>query len=758
MYYHRIANRNGIPSSVPEIGEDLPHTDPHLRADGLPEFSHVTIEKCIATIGKQALDVEKTVQRCEALLQQPADPNAPAAAVDLFADVLRPIEASEAQLEITWGLAKCLYLGNSSRMPTKSYMQINERARKARYNKFNSPQLYATVMAALDQPADTFDAQQRRLLEKFEREGRLNGVALAASERAVLYETMEKLRQLRARYQSNVDAAVRKFAHTIDDYAVVRDFPTDVLQSMAPDAAQPTEGPWTVTLAPSVYTRFLEHCAERPLRWTVWQAQTRKCSGFTDKALTNSVHLEEIRALRRRQAQLLGYETFADMSMATKMAGSVAEVRHVLDDLRSAARPAQQRELDELQAFAATAGGDKKAAALEACDVPFWRRKLMRAQHRFDEDVIREYFPLPRVLDGAFGVFGDLFGVRIERRDAVSAWHADVQFYDVFEATPGGGGGGGEPIAGFYLDLYARDADKLRQRNGNVVGVRQRDGGGAGQTTTAGRSIPLAALIFDFAVPLYGKPSLLGAGDVRALFARFGHGLQHLLTRVRYNDLAGMSNIEWDAVGVSAHVASGLLRNADVLTRLSGHFASGERLPVELAQSVGAAERTLAGWQLSQELYVAALDLELNARTAFWLEVVRDLWPKYQVLALDKRDAHPCSMVECVSGSWAAAYYGHVWSRVMAADVCEAFDEAAAEPGDAAAAVRRVGQRYRETFLALGGARHAAEVFRQFRGRDPSTRPLLRALGLEGAAAAASAVDVPTEGTGSVDSKSTATV
>lgn len=466
-----------------------------------------------------------------------------------------------------------------------------------------------------------------------------------------------------------------------------------------------------MTLAPNHYARFLEHCPDRTLRWNVWQAQQRKCSGYADKSLVNSVNLEEIRGLRHRQAQLLGYATYADMSMATKMAGSVHEVRALLDGLLAAARPAQERELAELAAFA-TAGGHP--GALEHCDVPYWRRKWLRSVHRYDEDAIREYFPLPAVLSGAFAVFGELFGVRIEAREAVSTWHPDVQFYDVFDDTVGGGA---TPVAGFYLDLYARDADKLRQRQGNVVGVRQRE-------------VPLAALVFDFAVPLYGKPSLLGYADVRALFARFGHAMQHLLTRAKHSDLAGWSNIEWDAVGVSGEVAAGLVRADGVLERLSGHFASGERLPAELRQAVEASERQMAGYALSQELYVAALDVELHAQQRFWLEVVRELWPRYQVIGLDKHDGHPCSLTDVVSGSWSAAYFGHVWSRVVAADVCGAFEEARTAPGDGEANVRAVGRRYRETFLALGGARHAGEVFRAFRGRDPSTRALLRQLGL----------------------------
>lgn len=397
-----------------------------------------------------------------------------------------------------------------------------------------------------------------------------------------------------------------------------------------------------------------------------------------------------------------------------------------------------------MQEFAANGGHN---GPLEPCDVPYWRRKLLRTQHGYDEDTIREYFPLPRVLEGALAAFADLFGVRCVRRDGVAAWHTDVQFYDVFEESADGVVGA-QPIAGFYLDLYSRDADKPRQRQGNVVSIRQR----------GGANVPLAALIFDFAVPLYGKPSLLAFADVRALFERFGHALQLLLTRVEHGDLAGMANIEWDAVGVSANVMAGLVRGDEMLARVSGHFASGERLPAELGRAIGAGDRALAGYGLAQELWVAALDVELHTQQAFWLEVVRDLWPKYQVLALDKKAAQPCSLTDIVSGSWAAAYYGHVWSRVVAADVCGAFEEARIG-AEADAEVRKVGRRYRETFLALGGARHASEVFRQFRGRDPSTRALLRKLGLaEGGAAAAAAATRTGGEAGAVDETKPVTV
>lgn len=493
----------------------------------------------------------------------------------------------------------------------------------------------------------------------------------------------------------------------------VREFPIDVLQQMAADPMNPTKGPWKATLQPRIFNNFLEHCQDRTQRWNVWQANVRKSSGQTDKALSNSVHVENIRHLRQTQAKLLGYPTFVDMSMETKMAGTAENVRTMLAHLLHSARPAQEQELKTLEQFAAEKGGH--SGRLELHDIPFWSRKHLKSTCQYDEDVLREYFPLPRVLDGMFSLVERLFQIRIEERQAVDTWHEDVRFFDVFDLSAAGGT---KPVAGFYLDLYSREDDKIRNTDGLMVGVRNR--------CRTSDNCPLAAMIFNLPDPLYGKPSLLAFDDVRRLFQKFGHSLQHLLTRVGYSEMAGLSNIEWDSVEVTSHVMSHLLYHPATIEQISGHYASDEAIPAELVAAIQGGRRHLAGYRLCRELYAARLDLELHSRKDFWFEVVKSLWNEYNVVALDKKDAHPCSFTEIFSGDWAAAYYSHVWSRMIAADIYSAFYEA----GTDAAEFEAVGKRFRDTYLALGGSLHAGEVFRRFRGRDPSPKALLKTMGL----------------------------
>lgn len=712
--------------SVPEIGEDLPDVNPLLRKDGLPEFNSLSIEKCVAVLGKQALDAEKCINNIEQTLSKPDNVQ-----IDAFTDILNPIENVSAQLETTWGLAKTLYMGNSSVMPTKSYMSMHERARNASIAKFNSP----IITKALKQRRtddQSLSEQNKRLLDKYLLESKLNGVELSEKDLSILQETMNQLQQEKTKFKDKLDISIKRFSHTITDYNLVREFPMEFLQSIAADPLNPSKGPWQIGLHENCYQNFMEHCQDRKLRWNVWQANIIKASGFTERLLMTSVHIEEIRFLRKSQAKILGFPSFAEMSMKTKMAGSVENIQTMIGNLLASARGAQERELADLQAFAEKNGFN---ARLEPYDIPYWRRKALRGIHNFDEELIREYFPLPKVLSGLFGIVETLFGIKIhERTDNVNTWHQDVKFYDIFNAS-----NSEEPIAGFYLDLYSRENTKITHQGtaGWHIGIRNR--------CVQSKLCPLSALIFNFPIPLYGKPSLLPISDVRKLFTNFGRALQHLLTEVEHNEIAGCSNIEWDAVEICGNVLVHILHHPMTIKSISGHYTNDEQLPNTLIDAIQVQRQHFAGLDLSHELYLSAVDLELYTNNQFWGDIVKELWPQFMSLPMDKKDSHLCSFAAIMSGEWAAAYYSHIWSRLLAADVYSAFHEV----GTNLTEVQAVGKRFRETFLALGGGCHPSEVFRRFRGRDPSPNALLKSLGLTkqttsdvsgGVAAAAAAV------------------
>lgn len=277
-------------------------------------------------------------------------------------------------------------------------------------------------------------------------------------------------------------------------------------------------------------------------------------------------------------------------------------------------------------------------------------------------------------------------------------------------------------MAGFYVDLYAREDEKIvvAENSGWMVGIQN-------HSFLTGTK-PLSALIFNFQTPLYGKPSLLTLHDVNLLFNKFGHTLQHLLTKTTYSELAGLSNVEWDAVEISGHVLSNLLYNQSILKSISSHYATEDPLPEKLINAILHHRKQLSGFSLCRELYFSSLDLELHTKKDFWLDIVKNLYPKYHVFDFDKRDGHPCSFTPIFSGEWGGAYFSHVWSRLVAADVYGAFFEASKSTNEQE--LLDVGKRFRDSFLTYGGSLHPSEVFRRFRGRDPSAKALLKSLGL----------------------------
>ncbi|XP_067004698.2 uncharacterized protein [Anabrus simplex] len=702
----KLPKRNGYIVLLPEVTRGQSPSDiESFKTDGLPEINGLTTEKCIGLIGKHTLELQSGVYKLEDDLKVAENPPQ-----DLFEKVLNPLEELSAPLDATWGLMKTLYLTNSSLMPANCYMTIHDQARRVRAKKYCSKPIY-TACKAWDRSSAKED--QRRVVDKFLLEGRLNGLDLEPQESLHLNNILNKLSQERGTFRSKVEVATKKFKHVITDSNIVREFPEDLLKSMAYDSTQYQRGPWTVTLQPYISSRFMEHCPDPELRWNVWQAGVRRCSGYSDKALETSSHLEAIRVYRREQAKHLGYSSFADMSMQTKMAGSLENVRGMLDRLHDKALPVQKQEVESLEQFALSRKFD---GPLQLWDVPYWRRKQQKALYNYDEEQLREYFPFPKVLDTLFDLCSAVFGIRFVHQPGVESWHEDVKFFHILDDSSS------EPVGGFYLDPYIREGEKILSPEdvGWMVALRNR--------SDVVNNTPIASLVFNFQPPLYGKPSLLSFTQVKLLFQKFGHALQHLLTEASYTEVSGLSNIEWDAVEICSNVMAHWLYDRSLLKKLSSHYESEVSLPDEVLDKIIHVRQHMAAYDLCQELYLATLDLELHSSNEFWLDVVRRLWPRFYEFPLDKRDSQPCSFTAIFSEEWGAAYYCHLWARLVAADVFSAFQEVGAEDVEKLSVV---GKRFRSTFLALGGGCHPSEVFRRFRGRDPSPHALLRSLGLK---------------------------
>jgi oligopeptidase A len=482
--------------------------------------------------------------------------------------------------------------------------------------------------------------------------------------------------------------------------------------------ATPEHGPWRITLDYPSFGPFLEHSRRRDVREQLYRAFiTRASSGAED----NTPLLGTILSLRQEQAQILGYSSFAELSLASKMAPDVATVERFLEELRQASGTAARQDLEDLRHCARTAGAPE-AENLCHWDLAFWAERLREQRYDFNDEALRPYFPLPRVLDGLFALVQRLFGIQIRPAPGETAvWHEDVRFFRVYDDQE-------RPIAAFYLDPYSRPAEKRGGAWMDECVGRSRILAAPGQTVR----LPAAYLICNQTPPVDGKPALMSFNEVKTLFHEFGHGLHHMLTTVDYGLAAGIHNVEWDAIELPSQFMENWCYHRETLMGMSAHVETGEPLPEELYRKLCAARTYRAGSLMLRQLYFACLDIALHhhfdpqgSETPF--DVQQRVAALTTVLPPLPEDRFLCSFGHIFAGGYAAGYYSYKWAEVLSADAFAAFEEAGL---DNAAALTATGRRYRNSILALGGSRPPMEVFRAFRGREPSTAALLRHSGL----------------------------
>ena len=583
-----------------------------------------------------------------------------------------------------------------------------------------------------NQSAGRLSGPRRRILDSAIRGAEQAGVGLEGTARARFNAIQQELAKLATAFSNNLLDAVKTYSLGLRDVRDVEGLPDSLLASAAQAAREAGEpqataaaGPWRITLDSAVAVPFLMHCRNRALREELFRAQ---CTKASSGKLDNAAHIERILALRREMAGLLGFASYAELSLSRKMAPSVAAVDQFAAELATAAGAPARQELEALLAFARSQGYAE--AALAPWDVPFWAERLRETRYAYSEEELRAYFQFPRVLEGMFALVGRLFGIRVAAADGEApVWHPDVRFFRVYDASEqNGGASSASPacLACFYLDPYSRPATKRGGAWMDSFRTRDRRPDGTLQ-------LPMAVLVCNQTVPGEKHPSLMRFDEVTTLFHEFGHALQHMLTTVEDPEASGIHNIEWDAVEVASQFMENWCYERATVQGLSRHVETGAALPEDLFEKICAAKNYRAASALLRQLFFAITDMDLHARYP------RPEWPVADAVkrAAAKRllpmpllpeDRFLCGFSHLFAGGYAAGYYGYKWSEVLSADAFAAFEEAGL---DNTAAIRAVGRRYRDTILASGGGTHPMEVFQSFRGRPPTVDALLRHAGLK---------------------------
>ena len=552
---------------------------------------------------------------------------------------------------------------------------------------------------------------QKKSIDNELRDFKLSGIGLKKEDRERYREIKQKLSQLQTRFEENILDATQGWTLLLEDESELAGLPDSALALAAQNAANNDKEGWLLTLEFPSYLPVMQYADKRELREQVYQAFVTRASDQGPNAgkWNNSELMVEILALRRQQAQLLGFNTYAEYSLARKMASSPEEVLGFLQDLAQRSKAVAESELAELKDFARE---HHQVNDLQAWDLAYYAEKLRLHKFELSQEELRPYFPAPRVIKGMFAVVKRLYGIDISEVENVDSWHEDVRFYEIHDQA-------GKLRGRFYLDLYARQ----HKRGGAWMDeclVRR--------NSEEGLQSPVAYLTCNFTPPIADDPSLLTHDEVLTLFHEFGHGLHHMLTLVDYPEVSGINGVAWDAVELPSQFMENWCWEQESIELISAHYKSGSSLPAELYQKMLKARTFQSGMQMLRQLEFALFDFRLHHQDhadsseaiQSLLDEVRDevavvFPPAYN------RFQHGFSHI--FAGGYAAGYYSYKWAEVLSADAFSKFEENGIFD-------RKTGEQFLNSILEQGGSREPMDLFVEFRGRKPSIDALLRHSGI----------------------------
>ncbi|HQQ69071.1 MAG TPA: M3 family metallopeptidase [Alicycliphilus sp.] len=624
--------------------------------------------------------------------------------------IARVLDVATEELGRAWGAVSHLNSVADTRELRAAYNAALPRVTEFWTRLGADEHLYAKYKAI--DPA-TLNAEQRQARSNAMRSFVLSGAELQGAAKQRFAAIQERLAELQQKFSENALDATDAYAYYASA-GEIDGLPTDVAQAARAAAEAEGKQGYKLTLKMPCYLPVMQFAKSSLLRERLYHAYVTRASDQAEgdaKRFDNSAVMTEILALRKEEAQLLGYENFGQVSLVPKMAHTPEQVTHFLRDLGARARPFAEKDVADLRAFAAERLGLHDP---QPWDWPYVSEQLKEARYAFSEQELKAYFTAPKVLAGMFKIVETLFEVAI-RHDQAPVWNDAVEFYRIERD--------GKLVGQFYLDQPARA--------GKRGGAWMDDARARWLRPDTGRlQTPVAYLVCNFAQGVNGNPPLLTHDDVITLFHEFGHGLHHMLTQVNERDVSGISGVEWDAVELPSQFMENFCWEWEVLKHLTAHVDTGEPLPRSLYDKMIAAKNFQSGMQTLRQIEFALFDMLLHTEhdpqgdLRALLGRVRDEVAVLKPPAFS-RTAHTFSHI--FAGGYAAGYYSYKWAEVLSADAYAAFEETTGADGVPSL---ETGRRYRQAILEAGGSRPAMESFKAFRGREPTLDALLRHQGM----------------------------
>ncbi|AVD65201.1 TPA: oligopeptidase A [Serratia marcescens] len=679
-------------------------TNPLLTPFSLPPFSAIRPEDIVPAVQSALADCRAAVER---VVAQPGP--------FTWDNLCQPLAESDDRLSRIWSPIGHLNSVKNSPELRAAYEQALPLLSEYGTWVGQHEGLYQAYRSLKEGAAfEALSVPQRKAVDNALRDFELSGIGLSADKQQRYGEIVARLSELGSTYSNNVLDATMGWSKLITDEAELSGLPESALaQAQAMAQAKEQDG-WLLTLDMPSYLPVLTYADNRALREEMYRAFATRASDQGPNAgkWDNSEVMAETLALRHELAQLLGFDTYADKSLATKMAESPEQVIGFLSDLAKRARPQAEQELAQLRAFAKQ---HYDVDELDAWDITYYGEKQKQHLFSISDEQLRPYFPEQRVVEGLFEVVKRIYGITAKERKDVETWHPDVRFFDLFAAD-------GELRGSFYLDLYARENKRGGAWMDDCVGsLRKADG-------TLQK--PVAYLTCNFNRPLGDQPALFTHNEVTTLFHEFGHGLHHMLTQIDTAGVSGINGVPWDAVELPSQFMENWCWEPEALAFISGHYQSGEPLPKAMLDKLLAAKNYQAALFILRQLEFGLFDFRMHfeyspEKGAQILPTLAEVKKMVAVVPSPSWGRFPHAFSHIFAGGYAAGYYSYLWAEVLSADAYSRFEEEGIFNAE-------TGKSFLDNILSRGGSEEPMALFKRFRGREPQLDAMLRHYGIKG--------------------------
>lgn len=571
---------------------------------------------------------------------------------------------------------------------------------------------YKTIKAS-EEFATLNTAQQKSITDAL-KDFELSGIGLLADEQKRYGEISKRLSELGSTFSNNVLDATMGWSKQVTNETELAGMPESAMAAAKANAEAKELDGWLLTLEMPSYIPVMTYCDNQALRQEMYEAFVTRASDRGPNAgqWDNTEIMAEELKLRHEIARLLGFSSYAEKSLSTKMAESTSQVMGFLNDLVVKVKPQGEKEVEELRQFAQQEYG---VTELNLWDIGYYSEKQKQKLFQISDEELRPYFPEAKVVAGLFEVLNRVFGMTVTEKQGVEVWHDSVRFFDIKDAQ-------GELRGSFYLDLYARE----HKRGGawmDECRVRRNLEDGSIQS-------PVAYLTCNFNKPVGDKPALFTHDEVVTLFHEFGHGIHHMLTQVEVAAVSGINGVPWDAVELPSQFLENWCWEEQALSFISGHYETGEPLPKEMLDKMLAAKNFQSAMFILRQLEFGLFDFTLHSQYdpevgAKVLETLAEVKAKVAVLPSLEWNRFSHAFSHIFAGGYSAGYYSYLWAEVLSSDAFSRFEEEGIFN-------KETGQSFLNNILEMGGSEEPMELFKRFRGREPQIDAMLRHAGIEG--------------------------